>query len=295
MPNAVGTMNATWTDPTGLVWQLSDTSDSRGYFTGPDIAGWGAMPFELITDPQPRGGESIRAIRSKPARITWPLYIWGETHLEFVDRWRALRRAFMLTVHKGLPGVLRVARPDGTSREIQAYYEDGFAGEPGQNWLSARPALTLYCPDGAWYDPVPTVIQRSPAAAVPFNNPFLSISAAQVIGSTTVNNPGDLVAWPQWTIAGPATSVTATNHTLGQAFTLTYTISVGQTITVVTSGPNPRVIGPSGENLTGQLNWPVAYLWGLDPGDNEVEFVVGGSSPGNTEIEMAFNARYEGS
>lgn len=293
MPNAVGTMNATWIDPDGTEWPLTDIAESRGYFTGREIAGWGAAPYELVTDPQPRGGETLRFIRQQPARITWPLHVWGETHLEFVTRYRALRRAFMMTVHKGLPGILRVARPDGSSREIQAYYEDGWGGETRENWVSANPVLTLWCPEGSWYDTQATTITRSASDTVPFNNPFLRLSPATVLGSTTVNNPGDLTAWPEWTINGPATSITATNHTLGQQFVLTYTLTVGQAITVTTAGPHPNVRGPSGENLSGQLNWPTAYLWGLDPGDNSVEFVVGGSSV-DTSIVLSFNARYEG-
>ena len=71
----VGTMLATFIDPTGVEWPMSDTSDDRGYFTTAQIAGWGAPPFEITTDPVPRGGDSVRFIRSKSSRITWPLHI----------------------------------------------------------------------------------------------------------------------------------------------------------------------------------------------------------------------------
>jgi hypothetical protein len=35
-----------------------------------------------------------------------------------------------------------------TTREIECWYEDGFRGEPGQNWVSATPVPTLMTPDG---------------------------------------------------------------------------------------------------------------------------------------------------
>ena len=289
----VGSMVATWTDPTGVVWELSDTSDDRGYFTTQEIAGWGAMPYEIVTDPISRGGESVRFIREQPARVTWPLYIWGETHMQFVQRYQQLRRAIMMTVHRGLPGTLTVARPDGTARSISCFYEDGFGGEGGENWLFANPVLTLFCPDGAWRDVEQLVEQRTYGATASFYSPFLTISSSQVLGLTTVNNPGELTAWPDWTITGPCTGLTATNHTTGQTFSITYTLLAGEQITIVTGTNRPTVRGPAGQNLVSALNWPTAYLWGLVPDINNVEFAVAGSGAGS-QIQLAFHPRYAG-
>lgn len=287
----VGTMQATWTDPTGVVWPLTDISPSRGFFTPNAIAGWGAQPYEIVTDPMSRGGESVRYIRAQPARLTWPLHIWGETHTQFVARYRALRRAFLSTVHLSMPGVLTVARPDGTARAIDAYYEDGWGGDAGQNWLSASPVLTLFCPDGAWRDTAQTVVRRGSSPGVPFADPFMTLSSSQTLGSTQVDNPGDITAWPTWTITGPCTGVTATNSTTGQTFTITYTLSAGETITITTDRPTVR--GPAGQNIVGALNWPTAFLWGLRPGINDIVFNVLGSGSGSA-IDLAFYPRYEG-
>ncbi len=287
----VGTIFATWTDPTGLVWPLTDIHPDRGYFTTFGIAGWGASPYEIVTDPHQRGGEQIRHIRALPARVTWPIHVWGETHQQFIDRYRMLRRAIMMTVHRRLPGILTVKRPDGSARYIEAWYEDGFTGEAGENWLSANPVVTFYCPDGAWRDVDQVVERRGFGTPQNFYSPFLTVSESQVIGATTITNPGDLTAWPEWTITGPCTSVSAINNSTGQSFLLTYTLTAGQTITITTDRPTVR--GPAGENLVGALNWPEAFLWGLLPDANDVTFTVAGGSTG-TEIELAFNPRYEG-
>lgn len=289
----VGTMRATWTDPTGVDWPLSDLRPTRGWFTSDGIAGWGAQPYEIVTDPMSRGGESVRFIRPQPARLTWPLHIYGETYIEFITRYRALRRAFLMTVHRGLPGLLTVALPDGSARCIEAYYEDGWAAQAGENWLFANPVLTLFCPDGSWRDvqrlDIPTV---SGGSSVPFNNPFLTISSARQLGvANIVNNPGDVIAWPEWKITGPCTALTATNNTTGQSFTLTHSLSVGQVMTITTDRPTVR--GPAGENLSGSLNWPGAYLWGLMPGDNDIDFSVIGLTA-TTAIDIGFYPRYEG-
>lgn len=287
----VGNIYSTWTDPTGVVWPLNDTAPERGYFTRFAIAGWGARPYEIVTDPMSRGGDSVRHIRAQPARVIWPLHIWGDTHQQFVNRYATLRRAVMMTVHRGLPGTLTVKRPDGTARYIEAFYEQGWEGEARENWLSANPVVTLFCPDGAWKDITSIVERRVFGNPVSFYSPFLTVSESQVIGQTVINNPGDLPAWPTWTITGPCTSVTATSNTTGQSFVLTFTLTAGQTITITTDRPTVR--GPVGQNLVGSLNWPAAYLWGLQAGANDIQFVVAGSGTG-TAIELAFNPRYEG-
>ncbi len=289
----MGSIWATWTDPLGTVWPLSDLTPERGYFTTPSIAGWGATTYELITDPMARGGESVRYVRAQPARLTWPLHVWGDTHTEFLTRYRDLKRAFMMTLHRGVPGTLTVTRPDGSGREIECFCEDGWRGEPGENHTFANPVLTLFCPEGAWRDVEAVVEFREYGEPVSFLDPFPSVSSSQIIGDTTIDNPGDMTAWPEWTITGPATSVTATNVTADHTFTLTYTLLLGETITVTTGGNRPGVRGPAGENLASALNWPTAYLWGLAPEDNEIEFSVGGADTG-TSITMTFHPLYEG-
>jgi hypothetical protein len=290
--SAVGTMYATFTDPEGVVWELTSTVPESGWFTTFGIAGWGARPYEFTTDPLPRGGESVRFIRAQAARFTWPLHVWGETHVEFVQRYREVRRAIMMTVHRRTPGVLRVARPDGTAREIEVYYEDGFGGEPGEHWLYANPVLTLYAPDGYWRDTTATHIENAYVGVVtPYLDPFPTVSSAQVLGETTLDNPGEVDAWPEWTITGPMTSLHATNTTTGHEFTLTYTLTAGQQITITTLRPTVR--GPADVNLIGSLDWPASYLWPLAPGTNEVEFDVAGAGSGS-KIELDFYPRYEG-
>ncbi len=291
MVTDVGTMQATWTDPTGTVWQLTDISPEVGWFTMPGPAGWDSAPYEIVSDPHPRGGDVVRAIRQQPAVLQWPLHIYGDSHQQFIDRYRKIKRAFMSTVHRSAPGILRVYRPDGSAREISAFYQEGLSGQAGQGWTSASPVVSLFCPDGAWRDPIPKVITRSTAPTASFLSPWLTLSASQVLGDTTLENPGDLIAWPTWSITGPCTAITATNNTTGQTWTLTYTLAAGETAQITTDRPTAR--GPAGQNISAALNWPTAFLWPLVDGDNDVTFSVAGAGTG-TGIQLTFYARYEG-
>ncbi len=285
-------MYAVWIAPDGTQWPLTDKSPTRGWFTTPDVSGWGMVPVEYTLDPMARGGESVRSAKITSARVVWPLHIYGDTHQEFLDRYRAVKRAFTMTALRGQAGTLIVYRPDGHGRQISAFYEDGFRGQGGENWVFANAAITLLCPDAYWLDLETTTITRSFAGGgASFLSPFPTISSSQVLGNTTITNAGDVTAWPTWTINGPMTSLTAVNNTTSQAFTLTYTLLVGETITITTNRPTIR--GPAGQNLIGSLNWPAASLWGLGVGDNDVVFTVAGGAAG-TAIQLAFNARYEG-
>lgn len=287
----VGTITATWTDPTGVVWALSDNSDDVGWFTTSGPAGWDATTYEIVTDPLSRGGETVRFIRSKPGHLVWPLYVFGDTHLQYVQRNRQIKRAFMMTMHRSAVGVLRVARPDGTAREIEAYCESGFEGDAGDGWLTSKYAIALFCPDGYWRDITPVTTTNSYVAGADYFAPFPQVSAGLALGETVLTNPGDVDAWPVWTITGPMTAMSATNVTTGYEFTLTYPLLAGEQIVITTLQPTVR--GPVGQNLVSALDWPTAYLWWLQPDDNTVIFNVSGAAAGTT-IELTFHPRFEG-
>lgn len=287
----VGSITASWVDPAGTIFELTNTSDDLGWFTPPGPSGWDATTYEIVTDPIPRGGEQIRFIRAKPARIVWPLYVYGDTHLAYRHRRRTIKKAFTSTLHKGLPGVLTVARPDSDARQISCFYESGLEGESGDGWLFSKDAVTLFAPDGFWQEVDATNLEYGYIPGVDFLVPYPQVSSSLNIGQTVMNNHGDVAAWPTWTITGPMTAITATNVTTGYEWTLTYPLLAGEQATVTTYQPTVR--GPAGQNLTGYLDWPLAYLWWLDPGDNFVIMNLSGGQAGTT-IDVSFNARFEG-
>lgn len=217
----VGAPSFSWVDPDGVEWPLSNTSESQGWFTITGPSGWGAAPIEFSTDSLPRGGESVRFIQNKASTIQWPLEIFGSTHEQFVRRYRRISRAFTLTTRRGRPGKLRVQRPDGSTREIQAFYAEGLGGEAEQNHLFARPVISLYCPEGKWRATTPVVAVRTftptttgttgggggggggttpdpgdpgtpgTGAVVSFFSPFISLTSSRVVGSGAPATPVD--------------------------------------------------------------------------------------------------------
>lgn len=284
-----GQARATWIAPDGTTWVLDNPDPwASGWFTPDAVAGLGASPIDLVTDDHPRGGARIRHTQDQPRIITWPLYIEGRTHLEFVQRWWSLADAFLQTQDFG-PARLQIARPDGSVREILAHYQAGWDGEPGQGNTYDTVAVSLFCEDPHWRSLTPVTIVREFTEGGSFFNPFITVSDGRVLGDTTLVNEGTVQAWPVWTIRGPATELTAANQTTGESFVLTYNLAAGQTITITTDPGTVR--GPAGQVLTGSLNYPGAVLWGLRRGLNRVSLSALGAGAG-TRIEMTYYPRH---
>jgi hypothetical protein len=285
-------------DPSGKAWDLTDTSGPQ-FTLAEGVAGLGAAPYELATDPHPRGGARLRHVQAQPRTITWPLMVQGSTHAEFIAQWRALARAFTSTLRNG-PGKLEVQRPDGSRRRIAVIYQAGFdvagAAYSGITWDTA--VLQLWCEDPYWVDPVARTMHREYGAGEDFLQPFPSVSSGQVLGATTVQNDSDVVVYPTWKITGPASLVTFTNTTTGEEFIFDPNATAvahgdllaGETMTIRTDPVQVRY--QDGSNWVGGLNWPGAELWGLQPGDNAVTFQLDGSGVGSA-VDMSYNPKYE--
>lgn len=286
----------TYVDPTGARWPMTDLT-ANWYTLAEGVSGLGAAPYTLTSDPHPRGGAKLRHVQPQPRSIVWPVLVKGADHTAFIANWRALASAFTRTLREG-PGTLEVARPDGTVRTIAVYYQQGWEGRgqtaTGITWDSA--VLTLWCEDPYWVDAAEAVVHRESGTLVTYFNPFPSVSSSQVLGATTVTNPGDVDVWPTWTITGPASAITFTRADTSEAFTLDMTATAhgalltGETVTVSTDPP--RVRSGTGENLIAGLNWPAAVLWSLPPGETDVTFQLDGASTGSA-VDLTFHPRYE--
>lgn len=297
----IGYASITYIDPTGTRWPMTDLA-ADWYTLADGVSGLGAASYTLTSDPHPRGGARLRHVQPQPRTIVWPVLVKGADHLAFTANWRALARAFTRTLRLGpdgqrTPGWLEVVRPDGTGRGIAVYYDSGWEGRgqtaTGITWDSA--VVTLWCEDPYWLDLQAQTVHREQGTGRDYLVPYPSVSSSQVLGATTVTNPGDVDVWPVWRITGPASVITFTREDTGDSFTLTMAdtphgpLLAGETVTVSTDPPRVR----SGtENLVGGLNWPDAVLWSIPPGETPVTFQLDGAEPGSA-VDLTFYPRYE--
>jgi hypothetical protein len=141
-------------------------------------------------------------------------------------------------------------------------------------------------------------VHREFGEGVDFFNPYPSVSSSQVLGDTTLVNPGDVDAWPHWRMTGPASVLTATRLDTGEAFSLDPAadtvghgdLADGEYVTVDTDPPRVRFM--DGSNWVAALDWPGAVLWSLPPGETAVTFELGGADAGSA-VDLTFYPRYE--
>lgn len=286
---------AQWIDPGGTAWDLTDPD--TGWFTVDEVTGLGAAPVKLTTDSYPRGGARVRWDQPQPRVITWGLHIFGADHLAFLANWRRLAYAFSRTRRDG-PGTLVIARQDGTARQIAAYYQDGFDNTPGGHFIDDDVVLTLFCEDPFWRDVDPVVEGRQYLLPASYLSPYPQVSTGQGLGASTIINPGDVEAWPQWSITGPATSILAANAATGETFTLDPNAAgiahgpllAGEQVIVTTE--SPAITGPDGSPWTGAIDWSTSALWGLAPGVNPVTITLNDAAVGSS-AQLTFTPRYE--
>jgi hypothetical protein len=282
-----------WAAPDGSVLDL--TNRSTGIWVMQGAMYLGAVPVTITSDPNPRGGATVRHVQPEARIMAIPLHITGRTHVEMMARWRLAARKFTQTRRLGA-GTLIATQPDGTARQIRAWYQSGFDGQPGYGWLFDQPVIVLYCEDPYWTAIEDTTVTRSFAAgtAAPFLTPFPHLSDSRVLGDTTITVDGDAEVWPVWAINGPASGLTAVHNETGEQFILTPIggdLGPDDVVTIFTDPP--AIIGPDGSSWVGAINFADgAVLWPLQPGDNDITFTVPGADVG-TAVSLAYRPRYE--
>jgi hypothetical protein len=177
----------------------------------PGATGLDLPPFSLHTDESPNlDGSMFRGARATARQIFLPLYVYG------IDR--KTLRAFKNKLANALNPkagycVLTFIEQTGEARRVQCYYVGGMegneaVGSSGFRWITYGIQLTAM--DPWFYGDTEIGADWSFGTAEPFlGNPFLPIrlgSGTPSSGLLSVENPGDIEAWPVWAITGPLKS-----------------------------------------------------------------------------------------
>ncbi|WP_333742704.1 phage distal tail protein [Streptomyces ardesiacus] len=279
-----------FTDPRGVVTVFSDWE--RGWLLQPGAKGLDMPDYQVATDESPGiDGYEVRDVRAQGKTITLPIAFWANDSRQ---AYKARRRKLInsLNPKRGV-GTLTLTEPDGATRSIGAYYTGGLEGDEsldaaGERWCIN--ALTFGVPSPYWTGDEVTHSFSAGSSAEFFPILPVQVGDSQVLGEVTVDNVGDDVAYPVWTIKGPATSITLTNHTTGQEIKLTRTISGTDAIVIDTRERRQTAL------LNGVTNlWPdlsdASELWPLQEGENDLNLVVAGSTSA-TSVTLTYQPRY---
>lgn len=241
-----------WVAGDGSVWDLSEWEsgvllDNRG------VEGLHNPLVERFRS-ESRGmpGHRQRGWRTKTREVFWPVFVFADSSLEWLQR----QRAFMNTVHPGRDGVWRVTA-NGQARELsisatfdgvhtypvdpmfEGWSEYGVTFEAAQPyWRGARIRR------GPWSAPEPL------SFIPPGGAPEFRISSASTFGSADVPNPGDVEAWGVWSMAGPLSSIVL--GVGGVNITVPFNLNVADVLVIDTDPRNPTAT-VNGEDATARL------------------------------------------
>lgn len=252
---------------------------SEGYTLTSGLRGLGIAPTSVKIQNSAGDGGTWRSTRRTVRDFDFPVAVSGVDRADVETKLRRLASA--LSDRNSAPH-LRAVYSDGNGPyEIQVHYTGGAEtvfGEDG-NSTFARWAMTLQAPDPYWTsvdseslflgsDPDPRGLLPKLAA--------LQVKSSQVIGEFTVENAGDVDAFPVWTFRGPMDSVTVTAPD-GRSFSYEAEIVEGETITIDTK--TGTVVDEEGVNKYANLG-ASPKLFPIPAGISAVDVQAEGTSPG---------------
>lgn len=243
------------------------------------------VTISTVRVPQAQGGR-FRFARHEERLVTLPVVVPGPT--EGRDELRRWARA--LDPLKG-EGTLTVVQGDHAGRQIVCAYEAGLDTFAEEYPLLGLTTLGFRAADPYWQDSIEQSLVATIASSgytwFPF--PPLVLGASDVFAVTTIQNTGDVNAWPTITVVGPGTELNIANTTTGQSWQLTGAISAGSTL-VVDHRPGRKSARLDGANVFGRLT-DASTLWPLVPGPNRVSIGFGNVAVGS-KVTFAWRNRW---
>jgi phage-related protein len=249
--------------------------------------GTGLTASDLRVTASAGDGGVWRSTRKESREFDVPLTVFGSSRSDLEARLRRLAK--ILSDRQGQP-TLRAVYPSEEEWTIKVNYVAGAEttyGEEGRNHY-CQWTMTWQAPDPYWESNtlVAFSIGTGGGRGLLPELDELQVSSSQALGLVTIENPGDVDAYPVWTIEGPSTQVEITLNGVG--FTYDETLVAADTITVDTK--NATVLNGT-TNKYGFLG-AAPKLFRIPAGLSEISLVATGAD-GDTRISGYFKPRRE--
>jgi hypothetical protein len=278
-----------WISPDGLEYSISDNHLIKA---GSD--GLYMPPIDFVEeDVALQHGSRLREVLVRPREIDLPIYVDGTNEVDLRNQLRMLIR--LLNPLKG-DGKLRVKGPDGSQRELVCRYKGGLEiSEKSDSKIGNLQGvvLVLRAFDPFWYDTttqVHTFTTGQPATFFPFFP--MRLSSSTVFADTTVENTGDVEAWPEWIITGPGDTIILRNLTTGEVTQLNVDLGRGESITIDTRPFHKTITRNNGINDFNTLT-DDSSLWALQEGINNIRLEMSNATS-ESSIQLSYKNRYWG-
>lgn len=265
------------------------TFDNSNYVLNPDFTGFGIPTAEVRIEASAGDGGVFRHSKRGVRQIDMAVTILGTDRADVQTK---LRRLSRLIQDSSGPTRVYANYSDDTSVFLEAHYVGGAESQWGSNagQIWNRWVLSFQAPNPFWESGIAeefTVTTGNTGRGLLPQLTKLKVTSSQVFGVITVNNAGDVPAYPTWYLRGPLEDVTVTNGT--QSFAFTVPILEGETITI--NAETGEVTDDAGVNRYADLA-PAPKLFKIPPGVSSVSInAVAGSA--NAEARLEYSPLYE--
>lgn len=278
-----------WIDANGTEQPLSDNnfkvlSGMNGRFMPPVSIVEEEVPFQA--------GTRKRNVKIGARDVDIPLFIQAESEIEL----RQLMRRVMQMINPFKEGKLKSIAADGSQRELHCQYIAGMEGAEDRDskgfwWQKA--VLIFRAFDPFWYDSntiVQTFTSGQPSTFFPFFP--LRLSSSSVFADISINNTGDVEAFPECIIKGIGENIILRNLTTGEVTNIETSLGVGESITIDTRPFYKTVKKNDGTNLYHTLT-DDSSLWSLQQGINNIRIEMSNTNA-ESSVQLSYRKRYWG-
>ncbi|MGW1231425.1 phage tail domain-containing protein [Streptomyces californicus] len=270
-----------------------------GLAVQPGATGLDLPPYAVHMDESPNlDGSMVRGARASARQVLLPLLVYG------IDR-QTMRKvkaklAGALNPQLGY-SVLTFIEQDGEPRRLKCHYVGGMEGSEGTDtagftWISY--GIQLTAADPFFYGDTTTAASWSFGTEQPLLGQLLPITLAKATpskGTLTIENSGDIDAWPVWEITGPLkrfkfTGPDGTSFGIPDQPGSIDALPTGRTLTVDCRPGYKTVSDNTGKNYFPLLSANPA-LWSVPPGAStaQADLLAGSGTP---TVKMTLHPRY---
>lgn len=265
------------------------TFDYSNYVLNQGFMGFGIPPAQVRIDPSAGDGGVFRHSKRGVREIDMTVTTLGTDRGDVQTKLRRLSRILQDTSG---PTSLHAIYSNGEILELQVHYVGGaestWGSDAGLVWN--RWVLSFQAPQPYWesdeLEEFVVTSGNSGRGLLP-QLTKLQLTSSQVYGVITVNNTGDVPAYPVWYVRGPISDVSISYG--NQSFGFVEPVQDGETITVNTA--TGTVVDDLGTNRYSILA-AAPKLFRVDPGVTSIT-VNGVAATAAAEVRLDYSPLYE--
>lgn len=227
-----GVARSTWTADGQEPIDLLNPASHGVMLVQDGVRGLGMPPVKRYTSTSPAvHGSRWRGHQVEEREVMWPLFVWSDAGTaDWLERDAALWRSFRPDVE----GWWEFATSNAVRRLRCRFSDDSdhsFSADP------SRRGWDLYgvrmVAEDPWWHGASVHVEWGQGSTDPFlPGPPFTIGGASDMGTATLRNPGDVPAWPVWSIPGP--SAGATVGLAGRTVSVPFAIAADEVLVVDT-------------------------------------------------------------